>query len=89
MAEITLDFCVIEKAKLSKGRVILATNQLDKSESPTIASLPTYKEQSATESGFKFIKDDTFELDSVYLKKPERINALMMVMTLCFMVCTY
>ena len=89
MAEITPDIGVIEQAKLSKGRFILATNQLDKSELPTLAILPTYKEQSATESGFKFIKDDTFELDSIYLKKPERINALMMVMTLCLMVYSF
>jgi transposase len=28
-----------------------------------------YKKQSGVESGFKFIKDDTFEVDSVFLKK--------------------
>ncbi|MFN7095330.1 MAG: hypothetical protein ACK4M7_08205, partial [Burkholderiales bacterium] len=38
------------------------------------------------EAGFKFIKDNAFELDSVFLKTPERIGALMMVMTLCLMV---
>ena len=42
--------------------------------------------QSGTESGFKFIKDDTFQVDSVFLKTPERINALMAIMTLCLMV---
>ena len=42
--------------------------------------------QSGTESGFKFIKDDTFQVDSVFLKTPERINALMAVMTLCLMI---
>ncbi|WP_133130103.1 hypothetical protein [Legionella yabuuchiae] len=45
-----------------------------------------YKAQSGTEVGFKFIKGDTFEVDSVFLKIPERITALMMVMTLCLMV---
>ena len=51
--------------------------------------LPNYKEQSGTESGFKFIKDKTFEVDAIYLKKESRINALLMVMTLCLLVFSY
>ena len=30
---------------------------------------PNYKEQSGTESGFKLIKEKTFEVDAIYLKK--------------------
>ena len=63
----------IEKAKLTKGRFILATNQLDKKALPDEEILLTYKEQSSTESGFKFIKDDAFEVDSIFLKKPGRM----------------
>ena len=48
--------------------------------------LEEYKGQSKTESGFKFIKNDAFEVSSIFLKKPGRISALMMVMTLCLMV---
>jgi transposase len=48
--------------------------------------LTEYKDQSKTESDFKFIKDSTFEVSSVFLKKPGRIAALMMIMTLCLMV---
>ena len=51
--------------------------------------LPTYKEQSGTEKGFKFIKNNAFEIDSVFLKKPERIDALLMIMVLCLMVYSY
>ncbi|AWN81499.1 IS1634 family transposase [Candidatus Cardinium hertigii] len=80
------DILTIDRAKLSKGRFILATNQLDKEELPDQELLSTYKEQSVTESGFKFIKDHTFEVDSIFLKKPTRISTLMMVMTLCLMV---
>ncbi|AWN81503.1 IS1634 family transposase [Candidatus Cardinium hertigii] len=80
------DILTIDQAKLSKGRFILATNQLDKEELPDQELLSTYKEQSVTESGFKFIKDHTFEVDSIFLKKPTRISTLMMVMTLCLMV---
>jgi transposase len=76
----------ITKAKLCKGRFILATNQLDRQALPDEEILSAYKEQSGTESGFKFIKDNTFEVDSIFLKKPSRISALMMVMTVCLMV---
>ena len=48
--------------------------------------LSEYKKQSKTESGFKFIKDNSFEVSSIFLKKPERVAALMMIMTLCLMV---
>lgn len=40
------------------------------------------KEQTKAEASFKSIKDDSFELDSVFLKTPERIGVLMMIMVL-------
>jgi transposase len=48
--------------------------------------LRDYKSQQDVESGFRFLKDPWFMLDSVFLKKPRRVSALMMVMTLCLMV---
>ncbi len=85
-AELIANEQAIEKAKLTKGRFILATNQLDKKTLPDEEILSTYKEQSGTESGFKFIKNNAFEVDSIFLKNPGRISALMMIMTLCLMV---
>jgi transposase len=79
----------IAQAKLKKGRFILSTNEFNKEILPDNAVLPEYKRQAGTESGFKFIKDNTFEVDSVFLKTPSRIDALMMVMTLCLMVYGY
>ncbi len=76
----------IAKIRNKKGRFILATNQLNRDVLPDEEILSEYKGQSKTESGFKFIKDDAFEVSSIFLKKPERIAALMMVMTLCLMV---
>lgn len=79
----------LEKIRLEKqslGRFILATNQLDCIVLDNHSVLKQYKEQSGVESGFKFIKDNAFELDSFYLKTPARIGALMMIMTLCLMV---
>lgn len=76
----------VVQTRTRKGRFVLATNQLDEAILPNDAVLSEYKAQSGVERGFKFIKDDTFEVDSVFLKTPERIDALMMVMTLCLMV---
>ena len=76
----------IAEMRTRKGRFVLATNQLDETILLNEEVLSEYKGQSGTERGFKFIKDDTFQVDSVFLKTPERIDALMMVMTLCLMV---
>jgi len=69
-----------------KGRFILATNDINHEIIQPSDMLPSYKEQAKTESGFAFIKNDDFQISSVCLKNPERIAALLMVMTLCLMV---
>lgn len=47
-----------------------------------------YKAQQSCERGFGFLKDPLFFTDSVFLKSPERIEALAMVMGLCLLVYT-
>lgn len=76
----------ITQHKQKKGRFILATNQMDKDLLSDGEILTEYKSQSQVEQGFKLIKCDDFQVSSVYLKKPSRIEALMVVMTLCLMV---
>lgn len=83
---IASDLTKIKQKKEKLGRFILGTNQLDQKELSDTEVLEQYKEQSHVESGFKFIKDNTFELDSFFLNTPRRIGALMMIMTLCLMV---
>lgn len=68
------------------GRFILGTNDLDEKRLPSSELLVEYKGQQYNKRGFQFIKDKTFCVSSVFLKKPQRIDALMMVMTLCLMV---
>jgi transposase len=84
--EFAQDEAKIKPIRNSKGRFILATNQLDATVLPDTEILTEYKSQSKTESGFKFLKDNTFEVSSIFLKKPKRISALMMIMTLCLMI---
>lgn len=83
---ITKDEEKITFAQRKKGRFILATNELNKISLGDEDMLPRYKEQSSTESGFEFIKNNAFEVDSIFLKKPSRIAALMAVMCLCLMI---
>lgn len=86
LATLTENQAKIEAAAVSVGRFILATNELDKARLSSTDMLLEYKQQSKVESGFKFIKGNTFQVSSVFLKKPERIDALMMVMVLSLMV---
>jgi transposase len=65
---------------------ILATNELDATLLPPQELLDGYKGQSHAERGFRFLKDPQFLASSLYLKKPERIMALLMVMTVCLLV---
>ena len=76
----------VEHLLNQKGYFILATNQLDKQKISDAEVLSEYKRQQKTERSFAFIKDKTFEVSSVFLKKPSRISALMMVMTLTLFV---
>lgn len=72
----------VEAVLAQKGHFILATNQFDKKLLPDEEILSEYKGQQKVERGFAFIKDNTFEVSSVFLKKPSRISALMAIMVL-------
>lgn len=73
------------KEKESKGFFILATNDCE-NELSMQAMLDHYKSQQTVEKGFRFLKSPDFLTSSLYLKKPERIEALLMVMTCCLMI---
>jgi transposase len=66
--------------------VILATNELDEATLSPQAVLHGYKGQAQAERGFRLLKDPQFFASSLYLKKPERLMALLMVMTVCLLV---
>jgi len=78
---------VLEEAKRSLGRFIIATNDLDASRLPAQAMLENYKDQGVSvERGFRFLKDPLFFAHSLFLKKPERLMALLMVMGLSLLI---
>lgn len=71
-----------------RSRFILATNQLDKTLWPASKCLREYKGQQTVERGFRFLKDPLFFASSVFVKKPQRIEALALIMALTLMVYT-
>lgn len=73
---------------LSAGRFIIATNVLDLNELSNDSMLSEYKAQQSCERGFAFLKDPLFFADSIFLKSPERIESLAMIMGLCLLVYT-
>lgn len=75
------------QARVDQHRcVILATNALDDTRLPPPELLQGSKGQGQAERGFRFLKAPQFLASSLSLKKPERIMALLMVMTVCLLV---
>ena len=64
---------------------ILATNARDDHRLSPQEILDGYTGQSQAARGCRFLKDPQFLASSLYLKKPERIMALLMVMTVCLL----
>lgn len=74
-----------EDAAETTGLFILATNDLSDDLSMQFI-LDEYKSQQAVERGFRFLKSPDFLTSSLFLKKPERIESLLMIMTCSLMV---
>jgi transposase len=71
--------------KQRKACFVLSTN-IDPSELSDTAVIAAYKSQSRVEGGFRFLKDPLFFVSSLFVKKPCRIQGLLMVMTLALLV---
>ncbi len=56
---------------------------LEKSQLSSDDILIKYQEQQAPERGFAFLKDPLFFADSVFLKSPQRVETMAMLMGLC------
>ena len=65
---------------------MLASNDLDIDPE---AMLNYYKGQQTVERGFRFLKDKSFHVSEVFLKKEERIEAMSMIMVLCLLIYSY
>lgn len=65
---------------------IVATNELSNSNLTDQEIFNNYKGQKHVERGFRFLKDPLFFASSLFLKKPERIVSLTMIMCLSLLV---
>jgi transposase len=79
---------IVDAIKNSAGRFILATNILSETELASTEILVAYKKQQSCERGFRFLKDPLFFADSLFVKNPERIETMMMLMGLSLLVYT-
>ncbi len=76
----------IERLRNKLGRFILATTATGPEAPSAEEILALYKEQGAVERGFRFIKDSSFHASEIYLKKEERIEGLMFLMTIALVI---
>ena len=82
-----VDTSQLEEAQQWLGRFLLATNELNQNRLPDETILGSYKAQGTTvERGFRFLKDPLFFADSLFLKSPARIMAMIMIMGLCLLI---
>ena len=84
-AHVDADDDTLERAKQAQACYVLGTNTCASELSDTEV-ITAYKNQSHVEGGFRFLKDPLFFVSSLFVKKPNRIEGLLMVMTLALLV---
>jgi transposase len=84
-AQVLADDQAMERDKQAKACYVLGTN-IDASELSDTEVIVAYKGQAQVEGGFRFLKDPLFFVSSLFVKKPNRIEGLLMVMTLALLV---
>lgn len=69
-----------------KACFVIATTVVDEADLSNEEVISLYLEQGSVERGFRFLKDPLFLASSVFVKKPERIVALSLIMVLALLV---
>jgi transposase len=76
---------VLQDLQQVQACVVLGTN-ISARELRDPAAIAAYTSQSRVEGGFRVLKDPLFFVSSLFVKKPSRIEGLLMVMTLALLV---
>ena len=84
-AQVRADAAILEADKQYRACYVIGTN-IEASQLSDVEIIRAYKSQSHAESGFRFLKDPLFFVSSLFVKKPSRIQGLLMVMTLALLV---
>ena len=85
LAQVRPDTATLERLKHFKACFVLGTNIAASLLSDTEV-IRAYKGQAQVEGSFRFLKDPLFFVSSLFVKKPARIQGLLMVMTLALLV---
>jgi len=86
LTTLSVDAAAVAREARRKAAFLVATNVLDPTQLDDQELIRIYKDQHSVERGFSFLKDPLFLASSVFVKKPERIVALSLVMVLCLLV---
>lgn len=84
-ATLTRDHVALEREALRRATFVIGTNLVDTAW-PDEAVIALYREQTVVARGFAFLKVPLSLATSVFVKRPERIMALALVMALCLLV---
>jgi transposase len=84
-AQVRVDQERMQAHKQHSACFVIGTNS-EVSQLSDAEVIAAYKSQSKVEGGFRFLKDPVFFVSSLFLKKPSRIQGLLMVMTLALLV---
>lgn len=87
-ATLALNESAVAPQRNQAGRFVLATNLLDDKQWSNEMVLQEYKNQQSCERGFRFLKAPLFFASRVFVKLPQRVAALAMIMGLCLLVYT-
>jgi transposase len=86
LTTLAVDEAAVAREARRKAAFLVATHVLDPAQLADHELIRIYIEQHSVERGFVFLKDPLFLASSVFVKKPERIVALSLVMVLCLLV---
>jgi hypothetical protein len=84
-AHVRPDQAVLAAPKQHQACDVIGTN-IDAKQWSDVAIIAAYKSQRHAEGGVRFRKDPLFFVSSLFVKKPSRIQGLLMVMTLALLV---
>ena len=79
-AQVRLHDEQMQQRKQQKACFVVGTN-IDPSQLSDAEVIRAYKGQAQAEGGFRFLKDPLFFVSSLFVKKPSRLQGLLMVMT--------
>lgn len=80
------DLEAAQKELFQQSLFVLASDEKASSQDEQAQMLAAYKGQHSVERGFRFLKDPQIVASSFFVKKPQRVEALLFIMALCLLV---